>query len=238
MKDIHSHILFSIDDGARDLDASVDILREMSIAGYTDIVLTPHYIIDSKYSANNEIKELLLKRLKRECERKKIKVNLYLGNEVYLDDGLIDLLDSDIRTINNSKYILVEFSLHSKNPLVKENLNELIKIGLTPIIAHPERYSCYESDYTFFEELIEMGCILQGNIGSLFNKYGKNAKKMLKGLLERGMITVMGSDIHHLGSTIDNKLIEKELLKVVKKQDKVNDLIKNNIDKIIKNKDI
>lgn len=52
MKDIHSHILYGIDDGTKSLEESIEILKKASTRGFTDIILTPHYILDSIYTAN------------------------------------------------------------------------------------------------------------------------------------------------------------------------------------------
>ena len=54
MKDLHSHILYGIDDGSKDLSVSLDILRDAYNSGVTDILVTPHYIEDSKFSCNNK----------------------------------------------------------------------------------------------------------------------------------------------------------------------------------------
>lgn len=233
MIDLHSHILNGIDDGSKTLEESIKILKEEAEFGITDVVLTPHYIRDSKYNANNKTKDSLFKTLKKEVEKEKIKINLYLGNEIYIDEGIPKLLSSEIKTINNTNYVLVELPLNHEYLMLDEVLNELACNNLKPIIAHPERYSCYQGNYAFFANLIENGCILQGNIGSLDGKYGKNAKKMLKNLLKRDMITVIGTDVHHSGSSILKVNVEKCLNKIIKDKKKVADLLYNNAEKIL-----
>lgn len=238
MKDLHSHILYDIDDGSRNLKESLEILKKASINGITDIILTPHYIKDSKYNANNKEKEKKLKNLQEELKKNNIKINLYLGNEVYIDEDINNLLKKDISTINNSKYILIELPLNSKCLILDEVLYGLVKENLIPIIAHPERYKAYYKNYDFFDNLIKKGCLFQSNIGSLYGDYGRKSKKMLKELLKRNMIHFMGSDIHNQNSKIYEKNIEKDLLKIVKDKNKVDDLLINNTDKVINNKDI
>ena len=238
MIDLHSHILNGIDDGSRTLEESIEILKEEVEFGVTDVVFTPHYIRDSKYNANNKTKEKLLNKLKAEIKKENININLYLGNEAYIDEGIPKLLTTDIKTMNNSKYILVELPLRHEYSMLDEVINELIINDLTPIIAHPERYSCYQGNYKFFADLIAMGCILQGNIGSLAGIYGKNDKKMLKNLLKRGMIAVIGTDVHHSDSSILKINVEKCLKKIVKDEKKVADLLYKNAEKVINNKDI
>ena len=233
MIDFHSHILNGIDDGSKTLEESIKILKEEVEFGVTDVVLTPHYIKDSKYNANNKKKEELFKKLKREVKKEKINIKLYLGNEIYIDEGIPKLLSNKIKTINNTKYVLVELPLNHECLMLDEVLNELTCNNLKPIIAHPERYTCYQGNYAFFANLIENGCILQGNIGRLDGKYGKNAKKMLKNLLKRDMITVIGTDVHHSDSSILKINVEKCLNKIVKNKEKVANLMFNNAEKIL-----
>lgn len=238
MKDLHSHIIYDIDDGSKNLNESLEILKQASLNGVTDIVLTPHYIKDSKYNANNLEKNKKLNILQEELKKNNININLYLGNEVYIDEDIKHLLKKDISTINNSRYILIELPLNSKSLILDEVLYGLVKEKLIPIIAHPERYKAYYKNYDFFDNLIKKGCLFQANIGSLYGDYGRKSKKMLKQLLKRNMIHFMGSDIHSSNSNIYKKNIEKDLLKIVKDKDIVEDILTNNTDKVINNKDI
>lgn len=238
MKDLHSHILYGIDDGSKSIDESLEILRKASIQGVTDIVLTPHYIKDSKFNTNNKEKKKILKELQTEIKKRNIDINLYLGNEVYIDEDITTLLKKDISTINNSKYILIELPLNSKSLILDEVLYELNKENLIPIIAHPERYLSYYKDYDFFDNLLKKGCLFQANIGSLYGVYGRKSKKMIKALLKRNMIHFFGSDIHHQSSDIYEKNIKKDLLKIVKDINIVENLLINNTDKVLNNQDI
>lgn len=238
MKDLHTHILYGIDDGSKSLDESLEILEKASIHGVTDIVLTPHYIKDSKFNADNKDKKKILKELTTEIKKRNININLYLGNEVYVDEGITSLLKSDISTINNSKYILIELPLNSKSLVLDEVLYELNEKNLVPIVAHPERYLSYYKDYDFFDNLLKKGCLFQANIGSLYGCYGRKSKKMIKELLKRNMIHFFGSDVHHKSSDIYEKNIEKDLFKIVKDMNIVDNLLNNNTEKVLNNEDI
>ena len=92
MIDIHNHLLFGIDDGAKTLDESIDVLRDMEKYGYKSIILTPHYIKDSNYSAPAKENYKRLKILKEELIKNNININLYLGNEIYIDDEIYNML--------------------------------------------------------------------------------------------------------------------------------------------------
>ncbi len=238
MIDIHSHILYGIDDGAKTKAESMAILRQAASNRVTDIILTPHYIKDSKYTVNNKDKQQLLTELQKEIKKEQLNINLYLGNEVYIDEDLIPLLKKDISTLNNGKYILIELPLSQKCDILEEVITELMEYDLTPIIAHPERYLAYYKEYDFFENLVNKGCLFQSNISSIYGKYGRKSKKMIKELLKRNLIHFLASDIHHEQSDLYTKDIQKDLLKITKSAKKVEDLLINNAEKIINNQDI
>lgn len=239
MKDIHTHILDNLDDGAKTLNESLEILEKAYQNGFKDIILTPHYIKNSIYSANNQEKLRKLEILQKELQKRNILINLYLGNEVYIDEDIIELFENlEISTLNNSKYILIELPLNNKTLILDEVLYKLKKANLVPIIAHPERYLNYYKDYDFFASLIKKGCLFQGNIKSLYGKYGRKSKKMFKELLKRNMFHFLGSDIHHEEDDIYLKNMRKDVLKIVKNQDIVDNLFEKNIDKVLKNQEI
>ena len=136
MKDIHNHLIFGIDDGSKSIDESIKLLNEMSERGVTEIVLTPHYIIGTNYNCNNKIKKEKLKEL-----QKLTKIKLYLGNEVFIDNNILEYIENDeISTINNTKYLLIELPLREKLEIAFDILFNLRNNGIVPIIAHPERY--------------------------------------------------------------------------------------------------
>lgn len=238
MIDTHSHILYGIDDGSHSLKESLEILSMAEANGVKDIILTPHYIKDSKYNANNNLKKELLNNLNKELKNQNININLYLGNEVYIDEDLPPLLKDDISTINNSNYLLIEFSLGRKPENLEEVLDELEEANIIPIIAHPERYLNYYKDYNFFYYLKERGCLLQGNIGSVYGHYGRKPKKMIKELLKRNLIDLIGSDIHHKHQDFYSHNIEKDLLKIVKDERLVRDILTNNAKRILNNQNM
>lgn len=230
MKDIHNHLLYGIDDGSTSYKKSIEILNKLSEEGVTDIVVTPHYMIGSNYNSNNDKKNKLINEL-----QKKTKINLYIGNEVYIDNGILEEIENkNISTINNTNYLLIEFPLNEKLECAKKIIFNLRNAGIIPIIAHPERY--HYLTINDFITYIEMGCLLQGNITSLNNKYGKSAKKNLKLLLKKQMIHVLGTDTHSGGKSNLKKCYK--LLKKIVDKNIYDDLTQNNFDKIINNKKI
>lgn len=237
MKDIHNHLLYGIDDGSKSLDESLKLLKDMEECGVKEVVLTPHYIVDSKYQADPETKNKLLNELKNELVKKNIDIKLYLGNEIYLDDNLLKYLkDKKIDSINNSKYLLIEFSMSIFPKHALNVFSELIYNGYKIILAHPERYNYLYKDMSLLNELKEMGVLFQSNYGSLFGMYGVYPKKMIKKLLKKDYIDFIAGDIHHSVSLDLNKL--KKKLKRYISEERIEDLLNNNFDKVIKDEEI
>lgn len=229
MKDMHNHLLYGIDDGSTSLQQSIKTLNILEKGGVTDIVVTPHYIEGTNYNSNNKIKKTLLKELQQHT-----KIKLYLGQESYIDNNLLKLIQKDeISTINNTKYLLIEFPLTEKLEYANNIIFNLRDKGYIPVIAHPERYH-----YLSIEDLIylkDIGCLLQGNITSLLGKYGKNAKRNLTLLLKKQMIDVLGTDNH--GHYINIEECLNKLSKIID-DDYKKEIIDNNFDKIINNEKI
>ena len=178
MVDIHSHILNNIDDGSKSIEESIRILKEYEKINITDVVLTPHYVYEGNYIIQNKEKEKLFNELKKNVQKEKININLYLGNEVYACDNVIDLLNENkISTINNSKYLLIEFPIYVEDKQQFNIIYNIVLSGYIPIIAHPERYKYVVKNFDILNEYINLGALLQINKDSLFGKYGKEAKK-------------------------------------------------------------
>ena len=230
MIDIHCHILYGIDDGARTKQEAIDLLKQQKELGFNEIVLTPHYIENTEFEATIEKKEELIKELEEETD-----VKLYIGNEVYFSDKTINLLDK-VSTLNNSKYLLIELPMSSKIKDLEEMIFDLTVNKIVPIIAHPERYSYVQDDIKYLDHLKELGVLFQINYGSLIGKYGKKCEKTAKKLLKKNYISFMGTDIHRIDRPIDMEKALNVLKKVVKKQEIVDDLTTNNIKKVIENK--
>lgn len=234
--DIHSHILYGIDDGSKSLEESKEIIKQHIEMGFKDIVVTPHYIENSDYITNNEEKEKILKTLKKEFND----INLYLGNEVFINNNIEELLNNnEISTINGSKYLLIELPLHNKIKNATDMIYELRIKGIIPIIAHPERYEFVQKNPDSVDELIEEGAILQSNYGSIIGVYGEHAKKTMKKLLKKNVISVLATDIHFPNNKIylNMDTIRKKLTKIIS-EEKLKELTILNPKKIINNEDI
>ena len=240
MKDMHNHILFSIDDGSKDIETSIAMLKNAQESGMDEMILTPHYIYNTKYNDDNNKKLELLEELKKRCVEEGINVKLYLGNEVWADEGLPELIKKgDIKTLNDSRYILIEFPLHNEDKRARDIIFELMSHNYIPIIAHPERYDYLKKDPEKVKEYTDLGALLQGNYLSLLGKYGRHAKKTLTYYVQKGYITFFGSDLHRDIDDYKCDKFKKVLWKLVKKDQQLfDDLYFGNIAKIINDEEI
>ncbi len=218
MTDVHSHILFGIDDGSRTISESVELLKKLKSVGFNNVILTPHFILDSTYNSNYEANIKIYNELKERLLNENIDINIYLGNEIFIDKNVPTLLEKNIITsLNGTKYVLVEFPMHNKLLNIEDILYEIRSKGYEVVIAHPERYDAFKEDYSIVDTLREDGFLFQSNYSSILGYYGKDSIKLLKYMLKRHYIDFLGTDIHRIEKTyvIDNfKKIEKHIIKV------------------------
>lgn len=228
MVDIHSHILNNIDDGSKSTAESINMLKGLYENGVTDVILTPHYVMDSFYQNSIETKEKLFNKLKEEIKKNNIPINIYLGNEIYIDKDIKDKINKEALPLNNSNYILLEFPMNGIYNNSYGIISGLIERGYKVILAHPERYLTVKEDIKVLDEYKEMGVLFQSNIGSYFGDYGKTAKKTFKKLLKMKYISFIGTDSHSQNYNFKNiEKFRKKLSKVVDKN-YLNDILEEN----------
>lgn len=236
MTDIHSHILFDVDDGSSSIEESIELLKKMSEVGFNKIILTPHYIESSDYTSENEEKLQKLEELKKKIKESKLDIKIYLGNEIFINKELVNYIkDNKIYPLNNSKYILVELPFHNQILNIEDIMYEIKYNGYIPIIAHPERYTYFQNDYKLVENLKSEGILFQSNYSSILGYFGKGAKKLMKKMLKDKYIDYLGTDIHHINKTyvLDNfTKIEKKIKKITGEEYYLE--ILSNCDKIVK----
>jgi protein-tyrosine phosphatase len=200
MIDIHSHLLFGLDEGAKNIQDTLEICRYLAENGFDTIVATPH-IIPGLY---NNTPEKILERLKEvtiSLEEENINLKLLPGAEYYLDYVFYKNLSKphDLMTLNRTgKYILVEFPMAGVPNIAKEIVFRIKVSGLSPVLAHPERYATIIEKPEKAIELHSMGFILQMNLGSLNGGYGSAVKKTAEKLLSEGIIYCVALDIHNI----------------------------------------
>lgn len=227
MVDIHSHILFGVDDGAKDIEESIELLKQAVSVGYTDIVCSSHYYI-GLYENSNYLTNFNL--LKEEIKRLEIPINIYLGNEFNLDSEYFSH-KGKINKINNGKYFLVEIKSNIIYSICKDFFQMLLEKGVTPIFAHVERYKQIRVEELL--ELSQMGVVLQMNLGSAVGELAK-----AKYLLENRYIDIIATDTHKYGKRDYNIKEKLDKLKSIVGDEYFQLLTEINPKKVINNENI
>ena len=210
MIDLHSHIIPNVDDGSRTINESIEILNEAKKVGFSDVILTSHYISD--YNETNA-EELVI--LKEKLQEKINDISLHSGMEIYIDEKIAELIPSKkVLTLAGSRYLLMELPLSNNVNYLDYVVYSLQNNNIIPIIAHPERYSAVQNNYKIVEEYREKGCLIQSNYASILGYYGKGAQKTVKMLLKNNFVDFLGSDCHRRNSIYPN--IPKAIKKITK----------------------
>ena len=240
MVDLHTHILPGICDGAKSIDESINIIKEGIKYGVTDFVMTPHYIIGTSYNADNKVKIKLIEEIKNKLKKDNIKANIYIGNEVFVCNDLLELNENNfISTINNSNYLLLELPMSDEFKGVNDVVFKLKCENINSIIAHPERYSYFNRNPKKIEELINRGVLFQCNIGSFFGQYGKDVQKLVMLLLKHKAISFIASDVHNEKNNCYAKIEKlKKILSRYLSNEEIEDILVNNALKVINNEEI
>jgi tyrosine-protein phosphatase YwqE len=194
---MHSHLLPGIDDGAPDLETSLQLIKGMAALGYTKLITTPHVMWDM-YKNTREVILNKLEILRGALKAEGINFEVNAAAEYFLDDHVAGLLRNKepLLTISG-KMVLVEFSLAQPSMSLKDILFEMQMQGYQPIIAHPERYIYLERNKEFYDELKDIGCLFQLNILSLGNHYGKSVHELAQYLIKKEYYDLVGTDLHH-----------------------------------------
>jgi len=195
--DIHSHLLPGIDDGAKNLEHSIELIKKMSSLGIKNFITTPHVLGDIYPNSSTVIQEKL-NEVRVELKKQKLDaITIRSAAEYMMDEQFVQLLEEkDILTLKDN-YILVEMSYFNAPFNLYDILFEIQIKGYKPILAHPERYNFYHADFENFYKLKKAGCLFQLNLLSLTPHYGKNVQKISSKLLEENMYDFVGTDVHH-----------------------------------------
>ena len=231
MIDMHSHILPNIDDGAKSIEETNRLIKEAKNVGFEAIITTPHYM-ESYYEVNEKERRELVYKFQTD-------VKLYVGNEIYLSDNIIEFLENKMAsTINNTKYVLFEMPMNVKPMNLFDVVYEMLQHELIPILAHPERYSFVQREPELICELIQNGVLMQANYGSIVGEYGKRAQEIVQVFFRNNMIHFLGTDVHKSNTVYPKipQIIEK-IIKVIGK-DKFEELSNINPKLVLDNKNI
>lgn len=213
--DIHNHILPGIDDGAKNVEASLELISRFGEMGVSKFIATPH-IMNDYYPNTPETINNALEELQSALQAAgKDNVQVRAAAEYMMDQNFLELMEKERLLCLSENYILVEMSYFQAPINLNEILFKLQTQQYRPVLAHPERYAYYHSkDLHKYEDLKRRGCSFQLNILSLLGHYGTNIQETALMLLDKGMIDFVGTDTHqprHLEKLANAKILEKRI---------------------------
>lgn len=193
--DIHIHLLCGADDGAKDEELMQNMLDSAYSDGTRFICATPHFH-PGYFGDNAPAVEIAFTKL-QQYANKYSDLTLCLGNELRYSPSCFAWLSSgDCKTINNSRYLLVDFDEDDGAEYIVSSMLKLVNAGYVPVLAHAERYEKFHSDMREIKQLQECGALIQIDAQSPFGGWGKKAKKRSKMLVEHYFADIIASDAH------------------------------------------
>lgn len=201
MVDYHVHILPGLDDGAASEAEFLAMAREAKKAGTTRLVATPHFL-PGVYATSRELVLAGVAAGRRLLQESGVDLELEPGMEVYLSPEVPGLArQGRLLTLGDrGRWLLVELPFQEIPFYAEQVLFQLMLQGITPVLAHPERSRQVQEDQDWLARLVERGCLVQLNAGSLFGEYGRRVKAAAESLARRGLVHLLGSDAHFSGS--------------------------------------
>jgi tyrosine-protein phosphatase YwqE len=197
--DIHSHILPGIDDGAKTLEDSVQLVSEMAGWGFERITCTPH--ITKKFRNTRESIKEKFDILCNAVADKGLGVELRMSAEYRLNPETWPeiLAEGGLMPIED-KYILMEFPINVPSEMgdliPMEEFRKVLSLGLTPVLPHPERY--FYLDHDELLRYVDAGVKIQSNYGSLAGVYGLEVRDRAQSLIDEGIVSFLASDMHNM----------------------------------------
>lgn len=194
--DMHSHILPGIDDGAKTVNDSLEMLDCLKKQGITNVCLTPHYYtneisLSDFWRSRQELFEMFKPNIPNG-------MNIVLGAEVYVTKYLFNNRDISGVTYGKSRYILTEFPYNSTFSGSSYDMLERIigDYGLIAVLPHVERYHYLVDNPDVIAELKRMGVIIQTNVSNYAKKAPMMKRRRMLKLISSGLIDIIGSDAH------------------------------------------
>lgn len=237
MIDLHNHILPGIDDGSKNLEETIEMAKIAVSEGITKIVVTPHHR-RSDYLVEKEDILKKIKYINKVFGDKNISLDIYPGMEIHMSRDIPEKLkNNELLSLNNSRYILIEFPFRGDLDYTEDVLHEIKILGYVPIIAHPERYEKVMKDPNYVKELIENGCLIQMNSNSLIGQFGEECKRTAEILIEHKMVHLLATDAHSCKRRCPKLKQDIEKIKQINNEQYIRSII-DNADKVFNNEEI
>jgi protein-tyrosine phosphatase len=199
MIDFHNHVLAGVDDGPKFISESLKMLRHANKQRITDVVQTVHFQhpkMDGKNVNFNYLKSKVLE-LQSLIDNEGLSIKIHLSAEVFYLPNLVEISKNPLLTIGKDKYMLIEFSNNIYPIGFEEEFYKLQSKGITPIIAHPERYSFVQKNIEVLQAWIDRGYVLQLDAGSIIGQFGTKIQSFSNEIISNGYFHFIGSDAHN-----------------------------------------
>lgn len=198
MIDIHAHIIPGVDDGSQDIGTSILMAEMAAESGVSAIIATPHS--NQRGAFENHVSDGLLRRMdgfRNEIAKESIDLDIAFGMEIFCTADVPRLLrEKKLLTLNDSRYVLVEFNFGMDASRMERMLYSILDSGFVPIIAHPERYYNLQGQLELVADWMQEGIGVQINKGSIFGHFGRDARAFAYAMLRYGLVTCIASDAH------------------------------------------
>ena len=193
--DIHSHLIPGIDDGAKSLEDSISMIKELKNLGFSKIITTPH-IMSDLYKNSPEIINSGLSILKERLVKEKIEIEISAAAEYYVDYDFEQRIGKERFMTLDDKHLLIEFSFLESPRNMNDIIFKLQLEGYTVVLAHPARYQYFSlEDYS---SLNNRGVLFQLNLLSLIGYYSKQVQQNAELLINNNFISFVGTDCHNM----------------------------------------
>lgn len=196
--DMHSHLIPGIDDGSKNEEESIDLIRKLHELGLKKLIMTPH-VMSEFYRNTPEVILEGLAHMRDLVAKEGIEIELEAAAEYYMDEIFFEKIEKKekLLTFGGNK-ILVETGFMSKPQILIETFFRLEMAGYQPVFAHPERYMYLHHDSELLDALADRNIFFQMNLLSLTGYYSKPIKKFAEKLIDRGLIKLVGTDCHNI----------------------------------------
>lgn len=221
--DVHSHLIPGIDDGAPDMEASLNLLAEFEALGYKKVITTPHVMSDYYRNTSEIILEGLDKVRKAKTERG-LTIEIDAAAEYNLDADFLPKIEEKSLLTFGDNYVLFELPFIAEPSMTNDVIWRLQMQGYKPVLAHVERYGFWHQQWEKIESLKDRGVYIQLNINSLTGHYGPDVKKIAERLVDQNMVDLVGSDCHNLNhiSLMQRARCKSHLHKVIQSEKLIN----------------
>lgn len=197
--DVHSHFIPGIDDGAKTMKDSLDLLKGIEDLGYKKVITTPHVMSDF-FRNTTAVITTGLEQVRNAAKAEGIELEIDAAAEYYFDFDLENKMKNERLLTFGLDYLLFEVSYMNAPDNLDAFIFNLQTSGYKPVIAHPERYPFwFTKNLENFEKLKDKGVFFQLNINALTGHYSPSTKKVAEQMIDKGWYEFLGSDCHHLG---------------------------------------